>query len=451
MMQTKISCWKRLFSFILTLILLLTLLPTSAFAAPQANAKVYNLHKIEGTGTTLTRELDSSTTLTPKQNFTYETANDVQNLWVYSSSMTSAEQQNGGVIPYVDDKDKNRWYLKEIIWANDSSFNGATEEIPLMSSEQIADADSVSDYDVTISDYQIGDPDGSGRYFIWYVWTQTPPDTSGDEESYTICYNLNRPDNIDSITIIDQDRIEPQAGAGYSNVENAVSNLGGTVKEGINFRVADGLGAALAVNGLKGFLAFNISNPNTTSYYFAGWQDENSTIHAIDEIVTANDDLANGDSTIQFKGVWTAITPWSEEKLAEAEQQVPLNIFTRGEGGNLLITQSTDMLTKENNLISYTVSAGFNGDLLSKDDNVPFKGSDFATFEIIVNVDPNLEFANLNNDGTVTLSMASNLIIPHTIKTNTGSAAWTGSNGNWTVTVDPAALPADCRSACCLK
>lgn len=444
MMQTKISCWKRLFSFILTLILLLTLLPTSAFAAPQANAKVYNLHKIERTGTTLTQELDRSTTLTPRQNFTYETANDVQNLWVYSSSMISAEQQNGGVIPYVDDKDENRWYLKEIIWANDSSFNGATEEIPLMSSKQIADADSVSDYNVDLSNYEIGAPNEKGRYFIWYVWTQTPPDTSGDEKNYTISYNLNLPDdkNIDSITIIDQDRIEPQAGAGYSNVENAVSNLGDTVKEGINFRVADGLGAALAVNGLKGFLAFNISNPNTTSYYFAGWQDENNTIHAIDEIVTASNDLANGDSTIQFKGVWTAITPWSEEQLAEAEQQVPLNIFTSGEGGNLLITQSTDMLTKENNLISYTVSAGFNGDLLSKDDNVAFKGSDFATFEIIVDVDPNLEFANLNNDGTVTLSMASNLIIPHTIKTNTGSAAWTGSNGNWTVTVDPAALPA---------
>ena len=127
--------------------------------------------------------------------------------------------------------------------------------------------------------------------------------------------------------------------------------------------------------------------------------------------------------------------------IADIETKVPLDVFTRSTDGNLLISQSTDTLDKDNNSISYTVSAGFNGDLLAKDDGVAFKGSDFATFEIIVNIDPNLEFATLNDDGTVTLSMASNLIIPQTIRTNTGYATWTGSNGNWTVTVDPTALP----------
>ena len=442
MMQTKITCWKRLFSFVLAVIMLLALLPTSAFAVPKPDATVYNLHKIEESGGTLTRELDSSTTLTPKQNFTYNTVNKVKNLWVYSSSMTDTEQTDGGVIPYVDDKDKNRWYLKEITWANNNSFNGATEKIILMTSKQVAAATSVSDYDVDLSKFQIGEPDDKNRYFIWYVWTQTPPDSSGDEKSYTINYNLNLPINedIDSITFIDEDGIEPQEGAGYTNVEKAVAQLACSVKEDTNFRVADGLGQALVANRLKGFLAFNISDPNTKSYYFAGWKDKDGNLYDIDKIVTATEDLADENNVIQFTGVWEEIAPYSAAELANIEMQVPLDVFTSGTNGNLLISQSTDTLDKENNTISYTVSAGINGDLLAKDDGVAFKGSDFATFEIIVNVDPNLEFANLNENGTVTLNMASNLVIPKTIEITGGPVNWTGSEGNWTVTVDAAAL-----------
>ena len=205
MMPTKISCWKRFFSFMLTLLLLLAVLPISAFAELQTSAMVYNIHKIEDTGASLTSSLDAETTLTPKHNST-NTPSKITNLWVYSSSMTTDEQQNGGVIPYVDDKEENRWYLKEIIWANSNSFNKATEKITLMNSEQIATAQGVPDYNVDLSEYEIGAPDDNDRYFIWYVWTQTAPDSTGDEETYTVHYDLNLPSgtNINAISIIEQ-------------------------------------------------------------------------------------------------------------------------------------------------------------------------------------------------------------------------------------------------------
>ena len=195
------------------------------------------------------------------------------------------------------------------------------------------------------------------------------------------------------------------------------------------------------MDSLKGFLAFNISNANTTSYYFDGWKAENGTVYSIDDLAAATSDLAGDDTTIQFTGVWQEIAPLTEEQLADAENTLPLDVFVNLDSDNLLITQSTDTLDKENDSISYTVSTGFNGDLLKKDGGVPFKGSDFATFNIIVNVDKNLEFANKNEDGTVTLTMKSNLIIPKTIQTTDGSASWAGSEGNWTVTIDPADLP----------
>ena len=70
-------------------------------------------------------------------------------------------------------------------------------------------------------------------------------------------------------------------------------------------------------------------------------------------------------------------------------------------------------------------------------------GEKFATFEIIVNVDSKLEFANRNSDGTVTLQMESKLVVPKTIETNNGSSAWTGDGTNWTVTFDPDQLPSE--------
>ena len=428
------NIWKRIISGIIVICLVVALLPASAFAADSSStfAPTYRTLNPDGSyGATL-----SSTELTIVEGGNLnKTADGKIDLWV-----TAKEEFYQ--IPHVEDNSGNTWYLKNISLINDYFNPTDTQEV--MNADAILAAKSMDDYVLEPAEVEI-DIWAETAYLVCYGWTNIPPEQwdndPGEQAIYTVGYNLNYPSGVDSISIINENGIPPQEGPGYNKVPETVEELGGTVQEGMNFAVADGLNDALEGEELKGFLAYNVNDSSTTSYYFAGWKDKNGNLYDIDEIVTANKDLADEDNVIQFIGVWEKINPYSEEKLADIETRLPLDVFTRGDNGDLLIDQSTDTLDKDNNSISYTVSAGFNGNLLAKDENVPFKGSDFATFEIIVNVDPNLEFANLSDNGTVTLSMASNLVIPQTIETTSGLVNWAGSEGNWTVTVDPTALP----------
>ena len=423
---------KRIVSGIIVICLVVALLPASAFAADSSStfAPTYRTLNPDGSyGATL-----SSTELTiDEAGNLNKTADGKIDLWV-----TAKEELYQ--IPHVEDNSGNTWYLKNISLINDYFNPTDTQEV--MNADNIFVADSMDDY--VLDPTTVNIDAWYDAYFVCYGWTLTPPDQwnnePGDQETYTVDYNLNYPSGVDSISIINENGIPPQEGKGYNKVPEAVAALGGTVQEDMNFAVADGLNDALEGEELKGFLAYNVNDSSTTSYYFAGWKDKDGNLYDIDKIVTATEDLADVNNVIQFTGVWEEIAPYSAEELENIEMQVPLDVFTSGTNGNLLISQSTDTLDKENNTISYTVSAGINGDLLAKDDGVAFKGSDFATFKIIVNVDPNLEFANLNENGTVTLNMASNLVIPKTIEITGGPVNWTGSEGNWTVTVDAAAL-----------
>ena len=419
---------QRICGGLLALALVGTFVPT-ALAAPPAGVDFYSAHE----------NLDSTARnkLTPGDSAVIgNTSRTTLDLWVSSDDMSG----DTTTIPYVVDGADNTWYLQQIVLSN------YEDSQTLMDADAIAAATSEADYTFNVKDITI-DPftiDTESWYDVCYSWTLTPPTQgggdSGGAETYIVTYNLNRPDGVDSISIIDQDGVAQQEGTGFNRVPEAVAALGGTVQEGLNFAVAGGLDEALKVTGLQGFLAYNVNDSSATSYYFDGWTAENGTDYATDAIVTAASDLAGDDNTIKFTGVWREIPPYTEEELADLETEVPLDVFTSGTNGNFLIAQSTDTLDEENNSISYTVSAGFNGNLLAKDDNLPFRGSDFATFTITINVDKNLEFANLNEDGTVTLNMASNLIIPQTINTDNGPVAWTGSNGTWSVTVAPDVL-----------
>lgn len=424
---------KHIISGIIVICLVVALLPASAFAADINSSSFVPMYRTLNPDGTYGEKLSSNELIIVETGDLHKTPDGQKiDLWV-----TSREEPYQ--IPCVKDMLGNTWYLQNISLIND--YIDPTETQEVMNADAILAADSMDDYvfdpaNITISDYFT-------IYFFYYGWTLTPPerwDDPGEQATYTVDYDLNNPSGVDSISIINENGIPPQEGQGYNKVPEIVEELGGTVQEGMNFAVASGLNDDLKEEELKGFLAYNVNDSSTTSYYFAGWEDKNGNLYDTDIIVTATEDLADENNVIQFTGVWEEINPYTEEKLADIETRVPLDVFTRGDNGNLLIAQSTDTLTKEDNLISYTVSAGFNGNLLAKDDGVAFKGSDFATFEIIVNVDPNLEFSNLSDDGTVTLSMASNLVIPQTIETTGGPVNWIGSEGNWTVTVDAAAL-----------
>ena len=432
------TIWKRIVSGMITLCLVVTMFPVTAFAADiySTFAPTYRTLNPDGSyGDILSGvelEIDEGGNLS-------KTADGSKiDLWV---TLKEGEYQ----IPHVKDASGNTWYLQKISLINDYLNPTATQVV--MDADAIKAADSMDDYVLDPTDVKIDT--WYDAYLVCYGWTSIPPDQWGedpsDTETYIVKYDLNIPNAVDSISIIDKDGIPPQEGKGYNRVPETVAALSGTtIKEDLNFTVADSLDEELKVDGLKGFLAYNVNDSNATSYYFGGWKDKTGKIHACDDIVTATEELAGEDKIIKFTGVWNTISPYSETELANIEQKVPLNVLTNGVNGNLLIAQSTDTLDKDN-AISYTVSAGVNGDLLAKDDGVPFKGSNFATFEIIVNIDPNLEFVNLNEGGTVTLNMASNLIIPKNIETTGTDEAvdWTGTDGNWSVTFDPDKLPSD--------
>lgn len=428
------NVWKRIVSGIIVICLVAAMLPMSAFAAEISSsfAPVYRVLSADGEYGKFSSKVNWEIA---EYGELKRTADESKiSLWVTSEEGTYQ-------IPHVEDASNNTWYLKNISLINDP--DSPTDTQVVMDADAILAAKSMDDYVLDPAEVTIDMWYGTA-YLVCYGWTNIPPEQwnnePGDQATYTVDYNLNYPSKVDSISIINENGIPPQEGRGYNNVPETVEALGGTVQEGMNFAVASGLNDAFDGEELKGFLAYNVNDSNTTSYYFAGWKDKNDILYDIDDIVTATEELAGENNVIQFTGVWNEIPPYSEAELENIETQVPLDVFTHGTNGNLLITQSTDTLSKKDNLISYTVSAGINGDLLAKDDGLPFKGSSFATFAIIVNVDPNLEFANLNEDGTVTLSVASNLILPMDIQTTDESVEWTGSEGKWTATVNPTAL-----------
>ena len=425
---------KRLCSGFMAFALVGTFAPT-ALAAPPTGVDIYSNHYVIMDGKISKNQLDKTALdkFTPAdQAVIGNTSNETLDLWVSSDDMSGDDY----LIPYVKDGFGNTWYLQQIVLYN--FINDRDESQTLMNADAIAAATSKDDYTFSVSDITITNK--YEWYDVCYGWTMTPPEQwgggSGTQETYTVTYDFNIPKDVNSIFPITEDGIQGNESTGsYDYIKNAVTALTSSKIESQRFTVAEGLD-----EDWKGFFGYKWNDPNTSYYYFDGWKAENDTNYDTSATVRATSELAGEDNTIQFTGVWTKVTKLTDEQLAAAEKNLPLDVFTRGDNGDLLIAQSTDTLTKEDNLISYTVSAAVNDDLLLKS-NVPFMGKKFATFEIVVNVDPNLEFANQNQDGTVTLQMESKLVVPKTIETKNGSSAWTGDGKNWTVTFEPDQLP----------
>ena len=447
-MSTRRKLWKRIGSTLLAMAMLLSLLPMSALAAPPAGVLFYSNHYVIMDGEISKDKLNNTALekLTPTSDYEMGTTDDTTiNLWVSSEDMSGDDYQ----IPYVKDGFGNTWYLQQIVLYN--FINDRDEVQILMAAEDISAATSKEDYifsveNINIKPYVIGDPSvhGNSWYDVCYGWTMTPPNQwgggSSTQETYTVTYDFNIPEDVNSIFPITEYGIRGNESTGsYDYIKNKVDALTSTKLEDQNFVVADGLKKE-GNSVWHGFFGYKWNDPDTSYYYFDGWTAEDGSEYETEATATASSTLAGNDNEIKFTGVWKEVPKWSEAELAEAEKSLTLDVFTRGDNGDLLIAQSTDTVTQKDNLISYTVSAAVNDDLLHKSD-VPFLGGKFATFEIVINVDPNLEFANRNPDGTVTLQMESKLVVPKTITATNGDFTWTGDGENWTVTFDPDQLP----------
>ena len=439
---------KRLCSGFMAFALVGTFAPT-ALAAPPKGVDIYSNHYVIMDGEISATPLDGTACdkFTPADQDVIGTTDDTTiDLWVSSTDMSGDTYQ----IPYVIDDSGNTWYLQQIVLYNFINDRDASQT--LMNADAIVAAKSKEDYilsveKIEIDPYVTGDPSipGNSWYDVCYGWTTTAPSEwgggSSTQKTYTVTYDFNIPEDVNSIFPITEEGIQGNESSGsYDYINKKVAALTSTKVKNQNFAVADGLNTE-GDSVWHGFFGYKWDDPDTSYYYFDGWTAEDGSVYKTGATATASSTLAGNDTQIIFTGVWTKVTKLTDEQLAAAKQSVPLDVFTRGDNGDLLIDQSTDTLTKEDNLISYTVSAAVNDDLLLKS-NVPFMGKKFATFEIVVNVDPNLEFANQNQDGTVTLQMESKLVVPKTIETTgASSSAWTGDGKNWTVDFDPDQLP----------
>ena len=206
---------------------------------------------------------------------------------------------------------------------------------------------------IEIDPYVTGNPSipGNSWYDVCYGWTMTPPEQwgggSGTQETYTVTYDFNIPKDVNSIFPITDYGIRGNESSGsYDYIKNKVDALTSTKLEDQNFIVADGLKKE-GDSVWHGFFGYKWNDLNIEYYYFDGWMTEDGNTYETGDTATASSALAGNDTEIKFTGVWEKVPKWTEEQLAKAEQEVPLDVFTRGENEDLLIAQSTDTLTKE--------------------------------------------------------------------------------------------------------
>ena len=368
----------------------------------------------------------------------WDTSEATIDLWVTSSTMEEDGKDDGSAVPYVRDKDGHNWYLQKIEWTNtmgpvkpDGVYAGeilSADEIKEAASNRSKDA-----YQFTTSEIS-GEPYneyGTTGYFIWYYWTQIPPDFWGQEElpeQYNISYNLNIPEDITTLyTVLDDGIPRPVEGDGnLTQVQQDVAKLASSVYEGQSYTVSD------FTRDYTGFLVFNNKMEQYTydEYYeFAGWTvgtGDTQKVYEIGDVISDIEELseyADGQKNIEFTAKWDSIDPLNEDELdalLSGEGKLPLNLIARGKNvsTNNLMVQWTDedknehsntpgqntgdiVTIDQDGQIHYRVTATIDSAFTSAGGTYK---EEFADLTITIHIDDKLEFVTGNN-GQVTLTV----------------------------------------------
>lgn len=375
-------------------------------------------------------------------------------------------------IPKFEDGDKNVWYLNTIAVSNFSSQlaieTGDTTTI--FSGEEIVEFTSQNDYNYDMSQIEMSPAPIANLgdyYFIRYGWTTTPPENWGDggsgepQDTYQITYNFDLPANdmilypIEYSKDLGENRINVDSDGGVTTVESKVTAMNTAIAEGLNFVVAGALASEY-----EGFLIFT-KGENPTYYYLDGWK-IGGTKYEMGKTVQASAELAGTSNTITVEPNWVKIEPLTVEERSEAEANVSVKvdplIRDKGVAQDVLLTQWTstdentingqktanDVVLDETGIISYQVSAVVNHAGVTDADGMSY-GSEFATFTFALDIDKQLEFANVADDETVTINFQSSVLQPTgtNIKNGNSEGATIGgsSSENWTITFNPANVP----------
>lgn len=461
---------KQFLSSFLVFILVLTLLPISAFAltiGDTVRISVVNTYVNDNGNYTeeisrvdegkLTDKFSGSTRLTENKIDTY----------VYSSDMSEGER-DGSVVPYFLDEANRKWELYNVSVANGREIENSGDQEELLNQSAIEAADSLDDYvvdtsSISLEPYKRSETATTSYYFIWYSWKLAEGE---DEEvtSYQVTYDLNLPAELsEDKTLFPVYRVDDRENMDVLSedgqlyvVETAVEALSGSVYENVPFTVAD-FSDTLYVD----FLVFD-----ENSYYdFDGWYIEGSedTLYQTGDVLTAGDSLAGSNNTISFKAKWTKIPPLdvSEETkwedLGELAARPPiLSSDSHNVADNVLITQWTDtdanlsgdfksdeaVTLDEDQTIYYQMSATVNSALYSSYFSpTSMPSEDFMTFTLSLDVDDKLEFV-ADDNGKATLTFNSPIF--KVTDTNITGATWSNypdENGDSTITFDPDNIP----------
>lgn len=197
-------------------------------------------------------------------------------------------------------------------------------------------------------------------------------------------------------------------------------------------------------------------------FKFGGWLGEDGKIYDFGDIAKATSDLIGDDDTITFRVNWVEIDALEDSDLSQIEDELALDTFWSGSNvrESILITQNTDtnpnldlydyrtgnpVNLDENGIISYQVSAGLDSTLPGIYGSIGQNYcKDFASIQFHVNIDENLTFANLDDNGQaqITFSAAprgSKSFAPVTLEACniTDAVIHSTAEGVYTITFDP--------------
>lgn len=430
---------KRLCSVLLVFVLVLGCFPVYASAAFDSSAGLYVTHKKEFA------EADrTASSLTPASGYTLSPEADLMepewlasetsiNLYVTSSDMTE-EEINSCAVPHVVDEDGPIYYLQRIMWGDSGSKSSLKNSGEILNATQIKQAAEDEDkgaYNFNPSTIT-ADPN-KGKYYIWYVWTITPPNEWGVETiertTYTVDYDVALPEGLteDDLVIypaIEQNGVKSYVlsdnGLGLQALKDEFSKYDTTAKEGLNFAVAANSGV---VN--IDYLIFN--RDLSVCYDFDGWIDESGTKHDRGVILTASSALAGGnsDTTITLKAAWSKIDNLSDT----ANVPEDFGLFNEPATQILQWTNAVqtptakDVTLDETGTINYQITAKMDPTIAGQL-NSYYLGEGFFQFDIAVDVDDNLVLAGSTGD-TVTLTFDCGFLKPSKLTVGTKEVAIT--------------------------
>ena len=408
---------KRMLAVLVSLVLIVGMLPVSAFALTEGAFFGSYIHLNLDSDGNFQSQIDT-TSLTV--NAYLVTDDKTINTWVVSPEMISNGDNNGSVPPYFTDTSGKKWVLDKVALAEYTPAYGEFQlknyEI-ILTSEQIQSADSLDDYVVNVSNVSLSATSlgpGTYLYSIYYGWKCEDDGGLTDPESYTVTYDftvyplLEYNGNI-ALSIGETD-------GSLSQVKTALEELESEVYSGQPYQVP------YVDSQFIGFLVFDRNrnsageeNRNYNGFYkFTGWQVDGALSaepYPIGSIIEDISALSTGDSKeIKFVPKWEEIIPLDDTELTANAEELPLDLFKRNAGVSGLLSQwvndgdATDeaVTLGKDDILHYQVSTTLNGQLIYAEGGYK---DEFAKFVLTINLDDNLEFANLDGEGNANITI----------------------------------------------